>query len=180
MGGSGGGASVVRDNTFQVYDNVSYQAGRHLIKAGVEWMYLQYVTDHPAQHLRHLPVFRRPDRLKLRPPTAPGPCSPASCLAILRPPAASLGRAAHGWTSADRLVLCSGPDPGDQYADRQPRTALRNRAAALRHARPDHGSRFLQGSDGPGNFRQRTDRDLRADLLHLRPGRLSEELRLYR
>ena len=43
MGGSGGGASVVRDNTFQAYDNVSYQTGRHLIKAGVEWMFIQYV-----------------------------------------------------------------------------------------------------------------------------------------
>jgi hypothetical protein len=43
MGGSGGGASVVRDNTFQAYDNLSYQTGRHLIKAGAEWMFLQYV-----------------------------------------------------------------------------------------------------------------------------------------
>ncbi len=44
MGGSGGGASVVRDNTFQAYDNVSYQTGRHLIKFGAEWMFIQYVT----------------------------------------------------------------------------------------------------------------------------------------
>jgi hypothetical protein len=44
MGGSGGGANVVRDNTFQVYDNWSFQKGRHLIKAGAEWMDLQYVS----------------------------------------------------------------------------------------------------------------------------------------
>ncbi len=44
MGGSGGGANITRNNTFQVYDNWSFQRGRHLIKAGAEWMYLQYVT----------------------------------------------------------------------------------------------------------------------------------------
>jgi hypothetical protein len=42
MGGAGGGASLTRDNTFQIYDNVSWQSGRHLIKAGYEWMYIQY------------------------------------------------------------------------------------------------------------------------------------------
>jgi hypothetical protein len=43
MGGQGGGASHVRDNTFQVYDNVTWQRDRHLIKAGVEFMFLEYV-----------------------------------------------------------------------------------------------------------------------------------------
>ncbi len=43
MGGAGGGSSLTRDNTFQVYDNVAWQKGRHLIKAGVEWMFIQYV-----------------------------------------------------------------------------------------------------------------------------------------
>ena len=44
MGGAGGGNAVVRDNTFQAYDNFSYQKGRHLIKAGAEWMFIQYVN----------------------------------------------------------------------------------------------------------------------------------------
>ncbi len=43
MGGAGGGASTVRDNTFQVYDNWSYQRGRHLIKVGGEFLFLEYV-----------------------------------------------------------------------------------------------------------------------------------------
>jgi outer membrane receptor protein involved in Fe transport len=43
MGGAGGGASLVRDNTFQVYDNWSRQMGRHLIKAGGEFLFFEYV-----------------------------------------------------------------------------------------------------------------------------------------
>jgi Carboxypeptidase regulatory-like domain len=43
MGGAGGGASVVRDNTFQAYDIWSFQIGRHLLKAGGEFMFIQYV-----------------------------------------------------------------------------------------------------------------------------------------
>ncbi|SPE40961.1 TonB-dependent receptor [Candidatus Sulfopaludibacter sp. SbA3] len=43
MGGAGGGNSLVRDNTYQVYDNWSYQIGRHMIKAGAEFMFLEYV-----------------------------------------------------------------------------------------------------------------------------------------
>jgi hypothetical protein len=43
MGGQGGGASHVRDNTFQLYDNITWQRGRHLLKAGVEFMFLEYV-----------------------------------------------------------------------------------------------------------------------------------------
>jgi hypothetical protein len=43
MGGQGGGASHVRDNTFQVYDNITWQRDRHLIKAGAEFMFLEYV-----------------------------------------------------------------------------------------------------------------------------------------
>jgi hypothetical protein len=43
MGGAGGGNSVTRDNTFQAYDNWSYQTGHHLIKAGAEWMLIEYV-----------------------------------------------------------------------------------------------------------------------------------------
>jgi hypothetical protein len=43
MGGAGGGASLVRDNTFQIYDNLSFQSGRHLFKAGGEGMFIQYV-----------------------------------------------------------------------------------------------------------------------------------------
>jgi hypothetical protein len=43
MGGAGGGATQIRDNTFQAYDNVSWQHGRNLIKVGAEFMFLQYV-----------------------------------------------------------------------------------------------------------------------------------------
>ena len=43
MGGAGGGGSHARDNTFQAYDNLSYQVGRHLFKAGVEYRFLEYV-----------------------------------------------------------------------------------------------------------------------------------------
>ena len=43
MGGAGGGASLVRDNTFQAYDNWSRQLGRHLIKAGAEFLFFEYV-----------------------------------------------------------------------------------------------------------------------------------------
>src|SRR5262249_48045403 len=43
MGGAGGGANHVRDNTFQIYDNVSWTRGRHQLKAGAEFMFLQYV-----------------------------------------------------------------------------------------------------------------------------------------
>jgi hypothetical protein len=43
MGGAGGGASLTRDNTFQIYDNWTFQTGRHLIKAGAEWMFIEYV-----------------------------------------------------------------------------------------------------------------------------------------
>jgi hypothetical protein len=43
MGGAGGGASSTRDNTYQAYDNWSYQIGRHLIKAGAEFRFLEYV-----------------------------------------------------------------------------------------------------------------------------------------
>ncbi len=43
MGGAGGGANRVRDNTFQVYDNISWTHGRHLIKVGAEFMFMQYV-----------------------------------------------------------------------------------------------------------------------------------------
>jgi hypothetical protein len=43
MGGAGGGANHVRDNTFQAYDNISWTHGRHLIKAGAEFMFMQYV-----------------------------------------------------------------------------------------------------------------------------------------
>lgn len=42
MGGAGGGSSLTRSNTFQVYDNVSRQTGRHIFKAGYEWMHIQY------------------------------------------------------------------------------------------------------------------------------------------
>jgi hypothetical protein len=43
MGGAGGGANHVRDNTFQMYDNVSWNLNRHLIKAGAEFLFMQYV-----------------------------------------------------------------------------------------------------------------------------------------
>jgi hypothetical protein len=43
MGGVGGGASSTRDNTYQAYDNWSYQIGRHWIKAGAEFRFLEYV-----------------------------------------------------------------------------------------------------------------------------------------
>jgi Carboxypeptidase regulatory-like domain len=43
MGGAGGGATQIRDNTFQAYDNLSWQHGRHLLKFGVEFMFLEYV-----------------------------------------------------------------------------------------------------------------------------------------
>jgi hypothetical protein len=43
MGGAGGGASYVRDNTYQMYDNWPYQLGRHSIKAGGEFLMLEYV-----------------------------------------------------------------------------------------------------------------------------------------
>jgi hypothetical protein len=43
MGGAGGGASQTRDNTYQAYDNVSWQHGRHLLKFGAELMFLEYV-----------------------------------------------------------------------------------------------------------------------------------------
>jgi hypothetical protein len=43
MGGAGGGATQTRDNTYQAYDNVSWQHGRNLIKFGVEFMFIQYV-----------------------------------------------------------------------------------------------------------------------------------------
>jgi hypothetical protein len=43
MGGAGGGATQTRDNTFQAYDNLSWQHGRHLLKFGVEFMFLEYV-----------------------------------------------------------------------------------------------------------------------------------------
>jgi hypothetical protein len=43
MGGAGGGAAHSRDNTFQAYDNVSWQHGRHLFKFGAEIMFIEYV-----------------------------------------------------------------------------------------------------------------------------------------
>jgi hypothetical protein len=43
MGGAGGGAYHARDNTWQVYDNVTWQRGRHLIKVGAEFMFIEYV-----------------------------------------------------------------------------------------------------------------------------------------
>jgi len=43
MGGEGGGASQTRDNTFQAYDNVSWQHGRHLFKFGAEIIFFEYV-----------------------------------------------------------------------------------------------------------------------------------------
>jgi Carboxypeptidase regulatory-like domain len=43
LGGAGGGATQIRDNTFQAYDNLSWQHGRHLLKFGVEFMFLEYV-----------------------------------------------------------------------------------------------------------------------------------------
>ncbi len=43
MGGAGGGASYTRDNTIQAYDNLSYQIGRHSIKVGGEFRFLEYV-----------------------------------------------------------------------------------------------------------------------------------------
>jgi hypothetical protein len=43
MGGAGGGASLTRDNTYQAYDNVSWQHGRHMVKAGFEYMFIEYV-----------------------------------------------------------------------------------------------------------------------------------------
>jgi hypothetical protein len=43
MGGAGGGATQTRDNTFQAYDNVSWQHGRNLFKFGAEFMFLEYV-----------------------------------------------------------------------------------------------------------------------------------------
>jgi hypothetical protein len=43
MGGAGGGATHVRDNTYQTYDNLSWQHGRHLFKVGAEFMFLEYV-----------------------------------------------------------------------------------------------------------------------------------------
>jgi hypothetical protein len=43
MGGAGGGATQIRDNTFQAYDNVAWQHGRNLFKFGAEFMFIQYV-----------------------------------------------------------------------------------------------------------------------------------------
>ena len=39
---TGGGIALVRDNTFQGYDNVSSQQGRHSIKFGGEALQVQY------------------------------------------------------------------------------------------------------------------------------------------
>jgi Carboxypeptidase regulatory-like domain len=43
MGGAGGGATQIRDNSYQAYDNVSWQHGRHLIKFGLEFLFIEYV-----------------------------------------------------------------------------------------------------------------------------------------
>lgn len=43
MGGAGGGAAQTRDNTFEGYDNVSWQHGRNLFKFGAEYMFIEYV-----------------------------------------------------------------------------------------------------------------------------------------
>src|SRR5580700_10617689 len=43
MGGAGGGAAQTRDNTFEAYDNVSWQRGRNLFKFGAEFMFIEYV-----------------------------------------------------------------------------------------------------------------------------------------
>jgi hypothetical protein len=39
---TGGGAALTRDNTFQFYDNVSWNKGRHLIKFGLGLYWIQY------------------------------------------------------------------------------------------------------------------------------------------
>ncbi len=42
VGTTGGGIVLVRDNTFQLYDNVFWQHGRHAVKFGAEVLQLQY------------------------------------------------------------------------------------------------------------------------------------------
>jgi len=43
MGGVGGGWSLTRDDTYQVYDNITWQRGKHTIKFGAEVLYIEYV-----------------------------------------------------------------------------------------------------------------------------------------
>ena len=42
MGGLGGGWSLTRDNTYQLYDNLTWQRGKHTIKAGAEGLLIEY------------------------------------------------------------------------------------------------------------------------------------------
>jgi hypothetical protein len=43
MGGVGGGWSLTRDDTYQLYDNLTLQRGPHTIKLGAEILYAEYV-----------------------------------------------------------------------------------------------------------------------------------------
>jgi len=42
VGTTGGGVVIVRDNTYQLYDNLFWQHGRHAVKFGGEVLYIQY------------------------------------------------------------------------------------------------------------------------------------------
>ena len=100
MSGEGGGATQTRDNTYQVYDNVSWQKGRHLIKCGAEFMFIEYVpvTQPNLYGSYQFSSGQKP----LRPPRrmAPAIRLPASCSVI--PPFPSTPTARAEWTDTSR------------------------------------------------------------------------------
>ena len=164
MGGAGsftgttaGGIVQVRDNTYQVYDNVFWQHGRHSVKFGGEALQVQYnryeapsalanfqftngFTTRTASHRRH----RRRAGEHL-----PGAARGVQPLGGPEP---------HRRPPVDLLRLHPGRFPHPAQPDVEPRPALRTGAAGLRRPAADGEHRLQQRAVSAEHLRVRQDR----------------------
>jgi len=91
MGGAGGGNAVVRDNTFQAYDNFSYQKGRHLHQ-GWGRMDVSSNTSTSSSPTFTARISSRPaSRPGVQPRMGPGLFSPVFWLGYSSIPSRTLG-----------------------------------------------------------------------------------------
>ena len=179
MGGAGGGNAVVRDNTFQAYDNFSYQKGRHLIKAGAEWIFIEYVNV-KQPNLYGTYQFSSGQSARSSATDGTGSILASFLLGYSSIPSRTLGvQRMDGHQPigsfyvedqvrvTDKLTL----DLGLRYEIAPPLYDTRGQTMGLDFSHvPSPQTIFATGPD---------QRDLRTDLLYLRTGRLSKELRLH-
>ena len=137
MGGAGsftgttaGGIVSVRDNTYQAYDNILWEHGRHAVKFGGEVVQVQYNRYEAPSSLANF-QFTNGFTTRTAATDGTGDALASFYLALPAVSNRSVGPEPHRRTPVDVLRVYSGRFPRAAQPDAELRTALRTGAAGL-------------------------------------------------